>query len=283
VSIAGPDLFTQFLPHEGDVPPTETLQSVSCVEGMSVWLSDLENDPDAVMTRIEHVLDRVSNEMALDQPDDRPSTTDNPTQMSVTPAVAPEPARSLLTQSAYWSAFTDARSPPILGDTSKLGPGVGLDPAAITRAINEVVELEGPIKEDRLASIVVGRFGMSKVKAARLAALQPMFRHLSATRTVFGVVYWSSSRMSDTWTGFRTSPVGNSRPIEDVPAEELSNAMVAVIKMGNTATEEEILRMVADAHDRKLTEKVRTLLSAILSWTVDSGRLVLEGAYYRLP
>lgn len=48
-------------------------------------------------------------------------------------------------------------------------------------------------------------------------------------------------------------------------------------------TEGEILRFLSDAHDRKLTEKVRTLLSEILAWGTSNGRVVLDGSYYKLP
>jgi len=50
--------------------------------------------------------------------------------------------------------------------------------------------------------------------------------------------------------------------------------MIAVIKLGGTATDEEVLRFVSDGYERKLTEKVRTRLIDILEWTIQSGRLV---------
>jgi len=137
--------------------------------------------------------------------------------------------------------------------------------------------------EERLASIVAGRFGMMRVKAARLNSMKPWFSHLSKTTTKFGVVYWPSSRPAETWKGFRTSSTEQSRSIEEVPAEELSNAMIEVVRMGDSATEEEILRYLSTAFQRKLTEKVRTLLSNVLSWTASKGQLTLDGTFYKLP
>lgn len=294
VSISGPGLFTQFFTHEGDVPRGEALKAIACVEGLSVWMPDVDADIEAAVARVEAAVDRVSQDMAFDDPEEDGKTV--PAQIAaagsegaaandavVGGAVNGAADTPLLTQSEYWSEFIDARSLPLLGDQSLLGPGVGYNPAKVRRAIDEVVEFEGPINEDRLASVVVGRFGMSKVKAARLAALQPLFQHLAKTESPFGVVYWSSQRPANTWIGFRTSSADHSRAVEDVPAEELANAMVAVVRMGNTASEEEILRFLADAHARKLTEKVRNQLKAILAWVTNSGRLVLDGSYYKIP
>jgi hypothetical protein len=59
--------------------------------------------------------------------------------------------------------------------------------------------------------------------------------------------------------------------------------MVAVVIMGDSASEEEILRLLADGHDRKLTEKVRTQLSGILAWGVANGKLTIRDGFYTLP
>lgn len=285
VSLAGPGLFAQYFTYDGDVPRGDILKSVSCTEGLSVWIPDIDADLESAIARIDSTVDRVSRDMEFDEPEpaDQPATPSDMTSVAE-PGSNPAPTgTALLTQSEYWSEFTDARSLPVIGDQSVLGPGVGYNPSTVRKAIDEVVEFEGPITEERLGSIVVGRFGMSRLKAARLEALRPLFRHLSSSTSPFGVVYWPSHRPADGWMGFRTSTGESSRDIEDVPAEELANAMVAVVRMGDTATQEEILRFIADAHGRKLTEKVRTRLVSVLAWTVENGRLTFDGAFYKMP
>ena len=278
VTIAGPNLFSQNLNFEGDLPPEESLSSVMCLSAISLWQPDCLSEVEGAVEKIVKRLDQISTELPAERPESNrghrtPERADQPTAPPP-PQSAPIDSSPLLNQSEHWSAFADARSLPELGDQSMLGPGAGYNPIIVKRAIDEVVEFEGPISQDRLASIVVGRFGMTRVKSTRQNALLPLFGHLAKTTTAFGTTYWSSQRPSDSWLGFRTNIGEESRTLEEVPAEELSNAMVAVVKLGGTATDEEVLRFVSDGYERKLTEKVRTRLTEILAWTISTGRVV---------
>lgn len=285
VAITGPNLFAQFLTHEGEVARGELLDSVSCADSLAVWLPDLIDNQDDTIAKIETAIERASQDLALNEPE--PTPTEGPATKGSKNTDRQSPMRDdqqpLLTKSENWSEFADARKLPTLGVQAELGPGNDYNKTKVKRAIDEIVEFEGPILEDRLASIAASRFGMSRVKETRLKALRELFGHLSSSTTKWGVVYWPSHRTADAWTGFRTSATDHSRAIEDVPAEEHLNAMIAVVRMGDTATEEEILRFLSDAHDRKLTERVRTLLAEILAWGTSNGRLVQDGSYYKLP
>jgi hypothetical protein len=245
---------------------------------IALWQPDLTSGLEDAKTKILARLEQLSADAPSEtQPGTQTAFTSEQVRGTVGNSMAPTTPitnQPLLTQSELWSAFEDARSLPVVGDQTLLGPGVGYNPVAIKRAVDEIVELEGPISQDRLASVVVGRFGMSRVKSTRLDSLIAHFKHLTTTKSPFGVTYWSTQRPPASWSGFRTSTGDESRTLEEVPAEELSNAMVAVIKLGGTATDEEVLRFVSDGYERKLTEKVRTRLSDILEWTVQSGRLV---------
>jgi hypothetical protein len=247
-------------------------------------MPDFIADPSQTMAKIEASFERASQDATLSEPEPK-TPAKQPTELapdkripSVTDSSAP-----LLTQSEYWSEFADARSLPTLGIQAELGPGVDYNKAKVKRAIDEIVEFEGPITEDRLASITAARFEMMRVKESRLKSMRELFRHLPRSTSKWGVTYWPSHRSPSTWPGFRTSTSESSRAIEDVPAEELLNAMVAVVVMGDTATEDEILRLLADGHDRKLTEKVRTQLSGILAWGVANGKLTIRDGFYTLP
>lgn len=278
VTITGPNLFSQFLTYEGDVPSDEVLASVSCMGAIALWQPDLTSGLEDAKTKILARLEQLSADTPSEtQPGTQTAFTSEQVRGTVGNSMAPTTPitnQPLLTQSELWSAFEDARSLPVVGDQTLLGPGVGYNPVAIKRAVDEIVELEGPISQDRLASVVVGRFGMMRVKSTRLDSLIAHFKHLTTTKSPFGVTYWSTQRPPASWSGFRTSTGDESRTLEEVPAEELSNAMIAVIKLGGTATDEEVLRFVSDGYERKLTEKVRTRLIDILEWTIQSGRLV---------
>ena len=154
----------------------------------------------------------------------------------------------------------------------------------VRSTINEIVEFEGPITEARLASVLVGRFGMAALRSTRLASLQKEFTHLKSTNSKFGKVYWNEARPADKWSGFRTSAEETSRTIDEVPAEEVSNAMVAVVRMGNSGFRDEIIRHTAEAFGREVIRKaLNESLGEILDWTVAEGRLTLEADLYKLP
>ena len=125
---------------------------------------------------------------------------------------------------------------------------------------------------------------MSAVRQNRMESLRAQFAHLPKTQTPFGVVYWSDTRPADVWKGFRTSSGEVVRTIDDVPAEEISNAMVSFVRLGGSGFREEIVRHTAEVFGRKAVTKVlKEKLNNILDWTVAQGRLVLESELYKLP
>jgi hypothetical protein len=125
---------------------------------------------------------------------------------------------------------------------------------------------------------------MAALRDTRLTSLRKEFTHLKSTESKFGKVYWNDSRPSDRWRGFRTTDKENTRKIDEVPAEEISNAMVAVVRMGDSGFKDEIIRHTAEAFGREVIRKaLNERLMEILDWTVAEGRLVLEAELYKLP
>jgi hypothetical protein len=193
-------------------------------------------------------------------------------------------AEPLLLGSPMRQEFVDSKALPILGDQSTLGPGAGENLALVKRAADEIVEREGPITEDRLARVLAGRFGMARVTASRRDSLKKQFAHMTKSQTPFDTVYWSSTRQPGIWKGFRTSTDDSSRNIDDVPAEEIANAMVAVVALGNSCYREEIIKSVAEVYGRKaVTRTLNERLGSILDWTIEQSRLIVDGELYKLP
>lgn len=285
VVLNGPNLFRQFHAYEGDVPPDGVLRDVQCIEGYSVWLPDLKANRGACMEKISLAFDRAEQLMPMLVAEDVSSDFSplTVTEMLKEKERAAEVGPILLASPMH-TEFVDSRSLPVLGGQAVLGPGAGMNIPLIRRAADEIVEAEGPITEKRLMQVLVARFKMSKVTTARSESLRRHFTSLTQTSTPFGVVYWSSTRQPDIWKGFRTSSAAESRAIDEVPAEEIVNAMVAVVAMGSSCFREEVIRNVAEAFGRKAVTKVLdTNLGAILDWSVSQGRLVLDTNLYKLP
>ena len=285
ITINGPGLFSQFMPYEGSVPTTEELRLIDCVEALAVWVPDVQADVDAVIAKIDTAFTKATLSLAHIATQEVVTRVEPMKVADKLAAMNRDTSDSpLLLASEMRTEFKDSRSLPLLGDQSILGPGAGMIPSLVRKAIDEVVQFEGPITEQRLASVVVGRFGMSAVRQNRMDGLRVQFAHLPKTQTPFGVVYWSDTRPADTWRGFRTSSGEVVRNIDDVPAEEISNAMVSVVRLGDSGFREEIVRHTAEVFGRKAVTKVlKEKLNNILDWTVAQGRLVLESELYKLP
>lgn len=282
ISIDGPDLFRQYMTYEGDIPPESVLRNVQCIDGVSLWLPDVKDDAQAAMVRIQQFFDRAKQMMATVM-SEMQEVSAGPRKVAdmIKESARAEDAGPLLMGSMLRSEFIDSRTLPVLGDQSILGPGAGENPAQVRRAADEIVEFEGPITENRLGRVLVARFGMSKLTSARLAQLVRHFAQFTKTETPFGVVYWSSTRQPGIWKGFRTSTEESSRGIDDVPAEELANAMVAVAEL-NSCYREEIIKCVAEVYGRKaVTRVLNERLGAILDWAVSQGQLVVDGDLYK--
>ena len=284
VVINGPELFNQFLPYQGLLPGEEYLKSLNCAESYSIWLPDYVSDSVTAMAGLEQAFTKASE--SLVSYESKEQVTSGPKKVSEIMAEREKQKSDdvILFGSDMRGEFIDSRSLPLVGDQSMLNDGPNRNRSLIRSTINEIVDLEGPITEARLASVLVGRFGMAALRNSRLVSLQKEFAHLKSTNSKFGKVYWNDSRPADKWRGFRTSAVETSRTIDEVPAEEISNAMVAVVSMGNSGFKDEIIRHTAVVFGREVIRKaLNERLTEILEWSVEKGHLVLEADLYKLP
>jgi hypothetical protein len=247
-------------------------------------LPDYESDPVAVMAGLETAITKASENLVFYQNKEQADTGPKKVSEIMADREKREADDSILFGSDLRSDFIDSRSLPLVGDQTVLNDGPNKNRSLIRSTINEIVELEGPITEARLASVLVGRFGMSALRNSRLASLQKEFTHLKSTNSKFGKVYWNDLRPPEKWRGFRTSATETSRSIDEIPAEEISNAMVAVVSMGNSGFKDEIIRHTAVAFGREVIRKaLNERLTEILEWSVEKGHLVLEADLYKLP
>ncbi|WP_298992781.1 DUF3320 domain-containing protein [uncultured Pseudokineococcus sp.] len=170
-------------------------------------------------------------------------------------------------------------APRSLGDVATLDALPRPDATReVRRALQDVVDAEGPVHVDRLARLVAGAFGLGRVsesrKAAVLAALPPKLVVDDAEPVV-----WPSSLDPATWRGYRPTPAGVDRPVEHLPLREVVNAMADVCRSAGGMTEDELLReTLAVFGGRRLTAGVRERLAKALVLALSDGRLRRDGA-----
>ncbi|MEJ5914503.1 DUF3320 domain-containing protein [Pseudokineococcus sp. 1T1Z-3] len=149
--------------------------------------------------------------------------------------------------------------------------------AQVRFALQEVVDAEGPVPSERLARLVAGAFGLGRVSESRKAAVLTC---LPAELVVDDLepVVWPATLDPATWTGYRPTPAGVDRPVEQVPLREVANAMAAVCRSAGGMAEEELLReALAVFGGRRLTAGLRERMAQALEVALSADRLRAVG------
>lgn len=132
----------------------------------------------------------------------------------------------------------------------------------------DVVAIEGPVEATRLARIVGRRFGMGKMRSARVndvLALVP--EGALRDEGEFGRFVWPEHLDPTTWTDFRVSfgAEERDRTIEEISPQEITNVMrVLRLERPELTDEDDSLRATAEVFGiSRLGAKVRARLSGV--------------------
>ena len=147
--------------------------------------------------------------------------------------------------------------------------------AAITAAVRETVEAEGPIAAGRLARSIGRRFGFDRVAAGRQRFILEAVPSQLLRASELGEFVWPTGVDPEQWRGYRTTPEGVERPLTDVAPEEIINAMAAVAQGRRLASDEDLFRATLGLFgQRRLTSQTTMRLQACSKIAVEDARLV---------
>ncbi len=141
------------------------------------------------------------------------------------------------------------------------------DPAArpqITQLLQQVIEVEGPICEDVLRRRVAKAWGVTRMTESAqdvFAACTP--NDWPKTEHEGEKVFWPQGVMPSEYRGFRvpTAEVDSRRTLEEIPPEELANAMRELLQDLGECPEDELFREVVKIFGLSvLTAKARKIL-----------------------
>lgn len=101
----------------------------------------------------------------------------------------------------------------------------------VRRAIGEVVTAEGPVRAERLASLVANAFDLTKVNENRR---EQILRHVppELRRDRVEDVVWPAGVDPEAWTRYRPAGESSPRRFTEVPLREIGNAMAALVAAG---------------------------------------------------
>jgi len=111
--------------------------------------------------------------------------------------------------------------------------------------INAVVETEAPIMRNLLARRVLSAWGISKLGNRINAQIEQLLSQLNLKSTVTDgiVVFWSEKVKPNEYLGYRVSTVnGQKRDAEDIPPEEIANAVKEVLSHQISLPNEDLVR-----------------------------------------
>jgi hypothetical protein len=175
-------------------------------------------------------------------------------------------------------------NPRIIGALEILDALPGADASQLVAAtLREIVETEGPIQLDRLARLVAGGFGLGRVSVVRNSAILRLLD--PDVRADPGEPFAWPSRLDPlTWTGFRPTPAGIDRPIEQISRREIVNAMVALCHVSAGMNAEELKREALGVFGgRRMTANITSALDAALELGCSNGRLKLGSGGMIVP
>ncbi|MEU1360146.1 DUF4011 domain-containing protein [Micromonospora zamorensis] len=145
----------------------------------------------------------------------------------------------------------------------------------VRNALREIIEAEGPIEQHRLARLALARFGFLRTREDRRTAVLSLVdsRRLYTHPTVSRYA-WPEGTDPQTYRAYRVTQASNDRAFEEVPPEEVANALVHVLQGMPSMDEERLLRAGLERLGyRRRTEKIDKLLRYGLHVAVTSGRL----------
>ncbi|MGS2616100.1 DUF4011 domain-containing protein [Micromonospora sp. LZ34] len=145
----------------------------------------------------------------------------------------------------------------------------------VRESLREIIAVEGPVEQHRLARLTLARFGFARTREDRRAAVLRLVdsRTLHRHPTV-GVFAWPDGMDPQTSHAYRTTQASADRAFEEVPPEEVANALAHALALTPNLGEEHLLRAGLELLGyRRRTEKIDKLLRYGLHIAITSGRI----------
>ncbi|WP_154792608.1 DUF3320 domain-containing protein [Occultella kanbiaonis] len=263
-----------------------------------LWLPAWLKDPDGEARRLleaTHAAERVASEREAAERDaaERDAAERDAVEREAerTALVADVPAQPTLTGLAMSADVPDPVAIPAglavpfqPWDPQPLGVRSVLDALPATRAahqvqqaIESIVAQEGPVHTARLTRLVANSFGLTKVAETRAQAI---LGQVPTDLRVQDRFVWPRELDPDGWRGYRTQTSSSVRPLDQVPSQEIANAMADLARASAGSTNEELLRATnAVFGGSRLTDGIRTRLEHVLGSAIALGTLTERGQY----
>ncbi|MCZ7437709.1 DUF4011 domain-containing protein [Micromonospora sp. WMMC241] len=302
VMLDGPDWSSRPTVADRDSAPALLRHIMGWPEVVRFWLPAWIHDRAALLDRVDEAVTRA------DEPVAPPGEVEVPSPREPVPAEVslgdpgPPPVTSLVAAPATVEPLPAAPAPVSVASSvaagaievrpfvpytpTPLGDQADLDLLAtdqrtrglVREALREIIEVEGPVEQHRLARLALARFGFLRTREdRRLAVLSLVDTRRLYDHPTVGRYAWPEGTDPQGWHAYRVTQVSNDRAFEEVPPEEVANAFVHVLQGYPSMDEDRLLRAGLERLGyRRRTEKIDRLLRYGLHVAVTSGRIRLD-------
>jgi hypothetical protein len=294
VLLDGPGWRSRRTVADRDGLPVEVLEGLMHWPAVErVWLPEWLHHRDETLKRIGDAVERAKVKLTEPTPSLGPAATPDVRapepfdEANVETRPTPIQVAATPVASSYVAATTRSTVPttpatpsnPLVVDFTPWEPGILgtadlLDrPARVQAAIRDAVTTEGPIHSVRLAKLVGGAFGLSRVEQGRAASI---LRHVPPDihRESAEPFFWPPNTMLAEWRTVRRSPMGSSRNLDHVSLIEIVNAFTIVAQASAGAESDEIKREALSMFGGvRMTQSIGARLDKALAFAASSGRL----------
>jgi hypothetical protein len=251
-----------------------------------VWLPEWLNHRPATIARLRQAVDaakielvRRRSEPAVEPPAPQPKPTIiKAPERSVTFRSSSDSASSQRARQHPMIAAFQEWSPRVEGDTSILDqlPGTWAT-SQVRMVVHAAIDAEAPIHKDKLARVVGGAFGLSRVSEDRKRAIQRVVPS-EYQRENDVDFYWPRAVDPSQWRVVRSPNSGESRPLDEVSLIEIGNAMSIVAEQTGGMSSDELKREALGLFGgRRLTQAVSARLDQALDRVLREGVLIKTG------
>ena len=245
-----------------------------------IWSSDWWTDPKREMERLVGAIERVRNE-----PDDVPDESNGQPGGRIQEmfASSPTPVESgIVTPQSdgmrqVYEPFSVGAPLGTQADFYELSA----TPAIRTRLI-EVVEAEGPISLVLATKRVAASWGLTRAGSRIQDRVRQLVRgsgiHVESSDS--GTFLWPARIKSDEYTCFRVpdDDAGEVRAVQDIPVEELANALLYLLEDHRSAPADELIRETARLFGfQRLGHIVERRIQRGIIMLAGRGRIRTEG------
>jgi len=237
-----------------------------------VWMPEWLADPEAVIARLAKAV-HAPPARAVEKKRSQTlvMSTDFSASKPEQPAIQTTVEPSLLGQTPFQEAIGQKVGNKEQLDALQESYGVQ---KMVVELANRMLEVEGPVHEERLARFLMVSFGIQQLhKKRKDEVLGVVEKHIRKERDFF----WPAGMDEATWVDYRPDPE-YKRALHQIELVELGNAMADLGKKLGGGFKEELFRQTLGVFGiQRLTAQARERLEASLALMVERSRLVIRG------